>query len=288
MYAAPATSSTIRPDRMRVDVGGRPIEYELRGSGTPLVLVAGTGYPGATWDDDLVLPLAARHAVLTFDHRGTGATPRSPERYSTRLFARDALGLMDALGLAKAHLLGHSMGGRVAQWMALDRPDRIRSLILAATGPGQFRDDQPVTRGIPVRAAKEMIELGYEAYMRSHTCATFFTPEFANAHPERVERLFRLLWDHRPTLEEYLRHVVARQEHQTAERLEEIRIPSLVLIGDRDTQVMGTGSHTEQSAYLTEHLPNAEMRVVEDTAHGFFWQRPERTVEIILEWTSRH
>jgi pimeloyl-ACP methyl ester carboxylesterase len=273
---------------MRVDVGGRPIEYQLRGRGVPLVLVAGTGYPGATWDDDIVVPLAAEHAVLTFDHRGTGGTPPSPERYSTRLFARDALGLMDVLGLEPAHVLGHSMGGRVAQWMALDRPDRIRSLILAATGPGQFRDDRPVTRGIPVHAAKEMIEFGYEAYMRSHTCATFFTPAVAAAHPERVERLFRLFWDHRPSLEEYLRHVVARQEHQTADRLSEIRTPSLVLIGDRDTQVMGTGSHWDQSEYLLKHLPNAELAVIEDTAHGYFWQRPERTVELILEWTARH
>ena len=69
---------------------------------------------------------------------------------------------MDRLGLAAAHVVGHSMGGRVAQWMALDRPDRIRSLVLAATGPGQFRDDRPVTRGIPVHAAKELIEKGYE------------------------------------------------------------------------------------------------------------------------------
>lgn len=288
MYAHAATSSTIPPDRMLVEVGGHPIAYELRGQGPPLVLIAGTGFPAATWDDALVRPLAARHTVLTFDHRGTGSTPPSPERYSTGLFAQDAVGLMDALGVPAAHVLGHSMGGRVAQWIALDRPDRVRSLILAATGPGQLRPDRPVTRGIPVPAAKALIELGYEAYMRSHIAATFFTPEFAAEHPEGVERLFRLFWDHRPSLEDYLRHVVARQEHQTADRLAEITMPSLVLIGDRDTQVMGTGAHTEQSAYLMEHLPNAEMRVIEGTAHGYFWQRPERTVELILEWTSAH
>lgn len=273
---------------MQVDVGGVPIAYELRGAGPPLVLVAGTGFPGATWDDDVVGPLAARHTVLTFDHRGTGSTPATAERFSTPLFARDALGLMDALGLGAAHVLGHSMGGRVAQWMALDRPERIRTLILAATGPGQFRDDHPVTRGIPVHAAKALVELGYERYIREHIAATFFTPEFASAHPERVERLLRLFWDHRPDLESYLRHVVARQEHQTAERLGEIAQPALVLIGDRDTAIMGTGSHWDQSQYLLAHLPNAEMRAVEGTAHGYFWQCPGRTVELILEWTARH
>ena len=271
---------------MQVDVGGVPLACELRGEGPPLVLIAGTGFSGATWDEDLVAPLAERHTVLTFDHRGTGATPPTPERLSTRLFARDAVGLMDALGLDAAHVLGHSMGGRVAQWIALERPERIRTLILAATGPGQFQEDRPVTRGVPVHTAKGLVELGYERYMREHIAATFFTPDFAAEHPERVERLFRLFWEHRPDLESYLRHVVARQEHQTAERLEEITVPSLVLIGDRDTAVMGTGSHWEQSAYLTLHLPNATTCVVEGGAHGYFWQMPARTVELILEWTA--
>lgn len=273
---------------MQLDVGGVPVAYAVRGSGSPLVLIAGTGFPGATWDEGLVAPLAERHTVLTFDHRGTGRTPATAERLSTRLFARDAVGLMEALGLEPAHVLGHSMGGRVAQWIALERPDRLRTLIFAATGPGQFRDDRPVTRGVPVHTAKGLVELGYERYMREHIAATFFTPEFAAEHPERVEHLFRLFWDHRPDLESYLRHVVARQEHQTAERLAEIRVPSLVLIGDRDTVVMGTGSHWDQSAYLMEHLPDARQRVVEGGAHGYFWERPERTVELILEWTSAH
>ncbi|MFN2520845.1 MAG: alpha/beta fold hydrolase, partial [Candidatus Limnocylindria bacterium] len=120
------------------------------------------------------------------------------------------------------------------------------------------------------------------------TRETFFTPEFAAAYPERVRRLFTLFWDHRPDLESYLRHVVARQEHQTADRLADITMPVLVVIGDRDTQPMGTGSHTEQSRFLLDHLPNAEMRVIPGAAHGFFWQMPERTVEVLLDWTLKH
>jgi pimeloyl-ACP methyl ester carboxylesterase len=273
---------------MQVQVRGLSISYELRGSGPPLVLIAGTGFPGATWDDDVVGPLALHHTVLTFDNRGTGKTPALPERMSTRQFAADAAGLMAALGLPPAHVLGHSMGGRIAQWVALDHPRCVRSLILAATGPGQFRADQPVTRGIPVHTAKGMAERGYERYMREHIAATFFTPEFAVAQPDRVARLVRLFWDDRPDLESYLRHVVARQEHQTAERLSEITQPALILIGDRDTVVMGTGAHTDQSAYLKEHLANAELRTIHDVAHGYFWQAPEQTVELILEWTAKH
>ncbi len=288
MRSTRASSASNAAPAGRLEVNGQPIAYDLRGSGDPLVLIAGTGYPGATWPDEFVAPLAERHAVLTFDHRGTGATPASAERYSTRLFARDVLGLMDGLELGRAHVLGHSMGGRVAQWMALDRPDRVRSLILAATGPGQFRDDRPVTRGIPIHAAKDLAEMGYERYMREHIAATFFTPEFAATHPERARWLHEAFWAHRPDLENYLRHVVARQEHQTAERLGEIRQPALVLIGERDTAAMGTGRHTEQSDFLMERLPNATRRAIAGVAHGYFWQEPEQTARIVLDWTAGH
>ena len=287
MYSEPAAAAIVYA-RRTTESSMHPIAHELRGEGVPIVLVAGTGYPGATWPQEFVRPLLQRHAVLTFDHRGTGATPPSEGRYSTRLFAQDAIRLMDGLGLSAAHVLGHSMGGRVAQWMALEHADRIRTLILAASGPGQFRDDRPVTRGIPVHAAKEMIELGYERYMREHIRDTFFTPEFAAAHPERVAWLHDTFWAHRPDLENYLRHVLARQEHQTADRLGDIGMPTLVLFGDRDTQIMGTGSHVEQSEYLLAHLPNATKRVVEGAAHGMFWEKPERTAEILLEWTAAH
>jgi pimeloyl-ACP methyl ester carboxylesterase len=285
MYSEPAA---IVYARRTTESSGHLIAHELRGDGVPIVLVAGTGYPGATWPAEFMDPLLRRYAVLTFDHRGTGATPPSPIRYSTRLFAQDAIGLMDELALPAAHVLGHSMGGRVAQWMALEHPERIRTLVLAASGPGQFRDDMPVTRGIPVHAAKEMIELGYERYMREHIRDTFFTPEFVRAHPERVAWLHDTFWAHRPDLENYLRHVLARQEHQTADRLGDIATPTLVMIGDRDTQIMGTGSHVEQSEFLLSRLPNATKRVVEGAAHGVFWERPERTAEILLEWTSAH
>jgi pimeloyl-ACP methyl ester carboxylesterase len=271
-----------------VDVTRLPMAYQLRGSGVPLMLVAGTGYPGATWAPSLVDRLAERHTVLTFDHRGTGATPSSPDPYSTRMFATDAAGLLDALGLAPAHVVGHSMGGRVAQWMALDHGRRVRTLVLAATGPGQFREDRPVTRGIPLHTATAMIEHGYEEYMRRHIAATFFTPEFVGSDPGVVAWLVEAFWANRPRLEDYLRHVIARQEHQTLDRLGDLGLPTLVLVGDRDTHQGGTGVHWEQSAALLERIPHAEQRVVAGAAHGYFWQLPVESAAILLDWTARH
>jgi pimeloyl-ACP methyl ester carboxylesterase len=266
-----------------IDLDGLPMAYQLTGSGDPLVLVAGTGYPGATWYPALVEALASRHAVLTFDHRATGDTPATDERFSTRLFAADAVRLMDALGLPASHVVGHSMGGRVAQWMALDHPHRVRSLVLAATGTGRGNRG-----GIPLHTAVHMIESGYERYMAEHIAATFFTAEFVASHPDRVAWLVDAFWAHRPSLEGYLRHVVARQEHLTEDRLGEITTPALVLVGERDTHMGGGGSHWEQSQRLAAGLPNATFRAIPDASHGYFWQVPEASAGIVLEWTASH
>jgi len=264
-----------------------PLAHTVHGTGAPLVLVAGTGYPGSTWPPELVDPLAERCTVVTFDHRGTGRTPGTPGPYSTRLFAADLAGLLDELGLEEAHVLGHSMGGRVAQWLALDEPARVRSLILAASGPGQFDAAHRQTDGVPVAAALRLIELGYEQYMRDLITRTFFTTDFAKVHPERVEWLIRAFWNNRPSLEDYLKHVAARQEHRTTDRLAEIVQPALVLIGAADTQVGGTGSHWDQSAYLASHLPTAELQAIDGAKHGFFWSASERVVEILAAWIDR-
>lgn len=267
----------------------RPVEvaHVVRGEGPPLLLIAGTAFPGATWPPEVVEPLARRFTIVTFDHRGTGRTPPTPGPYSTRLFAADARALLRRLGLGPAHVLGHSMGGRVAQWLALDAPEAVGGLVLAATGPGRFRDDQELVRGVPPRARRALAALGYEGYIRRHIEETFFTPDFAAAHPERVAWLVAAFWEHRPALHDYLKHVVARQRHQTAEHLTRIAAPTLVLVGDRDTHVGGTGPHLEQSRYLARHLPNAELQVISGVSHGLFWEAPAETREALLGWLER-
>src|SRR5688500_2317467 len=128
--------------------------------------------------------LERERTVITFDHRGTGATPGTAGDYSTRLFAADAAALIDELGLGPVDVIGHSMGGRVLQWLLLDRPEMVRHPVLAATGPGQFDPERPVTRGIPLKPAVMIAEQGFEEYIRFQIASTFFTPEFRAAQPE--------------------------------------------------------------------------------------------------------
>ncbi|MEO6351105.1 MAG: alpha/beta hydrolase [Candidatus Limnocylindrales bacterium] len=263
------------------------VAYRTSGTGLPLMLIAGTGYAGDTWRlPDLMTQLESARTVITFDHRGTGQTPGAPGEYSTRLFAADAARLIDELGTGPVDAIGHSMGGRVLQWLLLDRPDLVRKAVMAATGPGQFDPSRPVTRGIPLKSALTIAEDGFEAYIRFQIGSTFFTPEFRAAHPDRVEWLIHAYLETRPSLEDYFKHVIARQGHETTDRLVAIAHPCLVLVGDRDTHPGGTGSHWEQSRYLAEHVPNATFKSVPDCAHGYFWQAPEESARIVLEWLA--
>jgi pimeloyl-ACP methyl ester carboxylesterase len=263
------------------------LAHALRGSGPPLVLLAGTGYAGATWGDPLIDRLAERFTVVTLDYRGTGATPGTDDDYSTRLFAADVIALIDELGLGPAHVLGHSMGGRVAQWVALDGQDRVGSLVLAASGPGEFRPGHAPQYGIPLANAIALIEKGYERQIADQIRSTFFTPEFIAQSPAIVDALIAAFWENRPSLRDYLKHVIARQGHDTVARLAEIDLPTLVIVGDRDTHVGGTGSHLDQSRYLADRLPRSEFWVAEGKAHGLFWQDPEPVIAAVVAFLER-
>jgi pimeloyl-ACP methyl ester carboxylesterase len=140
---------------------------------------------------------------------------------------------------------------------------------------------------VPVRVVLELVEHGYRETLERLIRRTFFTPEFADACPERVAWLVDAFWAGRPSLEEYLKHVVARQAHQTAQRLRGIDRPCLVVVGDRDTHLGGTGSHVAQSEYLASHIPGARLEVLPGVAHGFFWEQPEASAALIREWVTR-
>lgn len=274
----------------KVKVDDVALYYELYGAGDPLVLVAGTGISLAPWRVFQVPEFSRHYQVLIYDHRGLGRSDKPDVPYSTRLFAKDCAGLMDALGIGKAHIMGHSMGGRVAQWIALDHPAKVRSLVLSGTGSGKYSDaleDYP--RGVPLDAAYEMIEKGYEKYQHDHWGPGFmFSDEFMQKHPEVVKTFQDLIVDEVPPLKCYLRHVVARQCHETTDIVHNIKAPALVIVGGKDTREGGTGSHVESSRALAKKIAGAELALVEGGKHGYLREMPEKAHPPILDFLRRH
>ncbi len=265
------------------------IYYESFGSGVPFMFVSGTGWPGEVWKLCQVPAFSDRYRVIVYDHRGVGKSDAPDEAYATRQLARDAVNLLGAIGINEpAHLIGHSMGGRVCQWMAIDHPHKVRSMIQAASGSGAMGNPE-YPRWLTLHSLESMIEKGFREHIWSHFKSSFFfPPEFVKDHSEMVERLFQAFWDNRPMLKPYLRHVIARNQHETGDFLTRIDTPTLVLVGSEDKVDADTGNHVVTSEHLRDHIKSAEYRVIEGCGHGFFWHKPEEANAMIRDWLDRH
>ncbi len=254
-----------------------------------MVLISGTGFSCEHWKVFQVSDLSKHFRVLIWDHRGTGRSDKPEVHYSTRMFSEDCANLMKALNIGKAHIMGHSMGGRVAQWLAIDHPECVATLILSGSGPGTAYDGQFYERGVPFDTIVELIEKGSEKYMRDHVAGDFmFPPEFVQKNPEVIKRFQEASLNHPTPMRPYLRHVIARQEHETRHLLHKIDCSTLVICGAGDRTEGGTGDHVQSSKALTDGIKGAEFIMVEGGKHGYIRQMPEKANPIFIDFLKRH
>jgi len=268
-----------------VDDGTR-IYYELMGEGNEcVVFVSGTGFNSEVWKPFQVPYFSKRYKVLICDHRGVGHSDKPDAPYSTRMFAKDIIQVMENIGIERANVIGHSMGGRVAQWMALDYPEKVDGLVLGATGSGNFSNKPDYVRGIPLDTALEIAEIGYATYMKKHVESEFFfNPDFAINDPVKYKLAVDAHLKNITQLKQYLRHVIARQMHETTSLISKITSKTLVLVGDSDKLAYGTGNHYEASRFLAEKIPDATLESVPDARHAFFWEKPEESNQITMSF----
>jgi pimeloyl-ACP methyl ester carboxylesterase len=200
----------------------------------------------------------------------------------------DVVALLEHLGVPQAHLIGHSMGGRIGLSIALNFPGKVKSLIIAAGGSGPAGKEGPESvPGLPFRLAFELMEMGFEGYVKHEICdsGTYFTESFRKEHPEKVKDFYQMVWSQHAKLEEYLRLVIARSNWEATHRLGDVAVPTLVVVGDSD--VVGA-NHVKQAAVLINRIPNVKSKILTGQSHGFFWQAPEETNAWIAEWVQRH
>lgn len=253
--------------------------YETHGQGPPMVFLSETACDSEIWKLYPVPEFSSDHRVILHDYRGTGRSSKPSIKYSTRMFCEDLVALMDHLNVDQAVVIGHSMGGRVAQLLALDHPQKVKKLILASTGASY-----PETKGLPLQICKDMIEWGYEKYVRDHSILAGFTEEFVKQHPERVERYLQVRMANPCPVEFYLRHVIARQEHDTSERLKDIQVPTLILVGEDDRTVTSDLSHRTSSDILARGIPNAKLVILPGERHSYLFANPEAAHRIIRDF----
>jgi len=267
---------------------GITLYYESHGRGEPIVFIPGTGFAGNVWIESQVQELARSHQVIVHDPRGCGRSTHAKGIYTIGLMGNDVVALLEHLGVVQAHVIGHSMGGRIGLSIALNFPGKVKSLIIAAGGSGPASREGPeAVPGLPFRIAFELMKMSFEGYVKHEICDsdTYFTPSFRKEHPDKVRAFHEMVWSQHAKLEEYLRLVIARSNWEATHRLGDVMVPTLVVVGDSD--VVGA-NHVQQAAVLADRIPKAESRVLKGQSHGFFWQAPEETNAWIAEWVKRH
>lgn len=261
----------------RILTNGIQLAYAEQGAGEPLLLISGIGYD--RWQWWRMLPgLARQYRVLTPDNRGVGASDRPAGHYSAELLADDMAGLLDALGLPWAHVLGHSMGGFVAQALALKHPGRVGRLILASThfgGPNAL----PVTpEALAILSDTECDPATRALRGLAVSCA----PGFAEANPELIrdwlaERARQPLDPAAYGAQLAIGAALASPGACFEPRLKTIRAPTLILFGAQD-RVVPPGN----GALLARAIPGSRLELIPDAGHFFPMETPEAANRAVL------
>ena len=269
---------------------GVNLYYEDTGGGGPaVVLFPSTGLSLDVWNIHPVPDLRDRYRVITFDPRGIGRS-KAPDAFLTiEQMAVDVADLLHHLGIDQAHLVGHSVGGRIALSLTLTYPGLARSLVMAASGSGSaIRAGEDVYPAIPHKILVDLVTKGLEAHVRREVFAsdTFFTQEFRARNVDWLSDFFDVYWRRHADLGWYLRHLTARHIFEATHLLGHVAAPTLVLIGSAD--MGGTTPHFPASQTMAERIPNAELIVLDGQTHGFFWQQPDTTASVLKQWFDRH
>ena len=258
---------------------GPTLNYVRRGEGEPMLLIQGMSGNHLAWGEPFLSDLERDFDVVAYDHRGVGRSSAVTDPFTITELADDAAALIAALGWEAAHVVGISMGGMVAQELALRHPDRIRTLTLGCTyagGEGSALTSSQVSTklaeammaGDPDRAIATAYEVnvspGYGADKSAY--GTFY--EMATALPTPV-----------PVIMLQMQAIAA---HNTLDRLHEISAPTLVIHGTVDEMLPYSNA-----VLIASKIPDAQLETLEGVGHMFWWEQPERSAAAIRSLVER-
>lgn len=244
-----------------------------RGSGEPLLMIMGVSGSHLSWGTELLELLESEFTCITYDNRGIGATAPAVGPFTVRDLAADAVAVLDELGIDSAHVFGVSMGGMVAQELALAHPERVRNLILGCTSSG----GTPV----PLLSGPGFERLGLAWASGDHDRALRILFELnvsrAGATDSALEQEFRRLALAVPAPPSTLAlQTLAVNQHNARSRLPRLTSPCLLLHGDEDQVVA-----VSESPRLAALVPGARIQILTGVGHAFWLERPESVAELV-------
>jgi 3-oxoadipate enol-lactonase len=256
-----------------VENQGARLYWDEQGSGEPLLLIMGLSYPSYMWHRSRPV-LAKYHRTIAFDNRGVGQSDVPPGVYSIRLMASDAAAVLDAVGVASAHVFGVSMGGMIAQEFALQYPKRVRSLILgctAAGGPNAVQAEPAALQTLmrrdltPEQSKEAIIPFIYDAA----------TPR------ERVDEDMAIRMKWYPTPQGYAGQLQGIFGWASYSRIAQITAPTLVIHGETDRLIP-----SENGRLIAGRIPGAKLVIIPNASHIFETDQPSAAHRAISDFLA--
>jgi len=255
----------------QAQLGELDLHYVERGAGPALLLVPGIPAIASDWAS-LAERLSGSRRVIAYDNRGSGGSTVTPAPYTCAQLAADAVALLDELGVERADVFGMSLGGMIAQELALGWPDRVNRLVLGCThcGPEHAaRPDREAGRAFAMETddwAERMEALAPFAF------AAGVDGELLGGFIEKKSRDVQ-------DPEGYRGQIAAALAHDTYDRLPRIECPTLIVTGDGDRVIPSASSDV-----LHERIPGSRLEVVAGAGHLFFLERPEESVRVLEDF----
>lgn len=261
-----------------IEAGDIQLDHERGGSGPPLLLIMGMSGTQRHWSAGFLELLGANFETITYDHRGVGASSRLQGAFTITDLAADAAALLGALELEQAHVLGFSMGGMVAQELALAHPQRIATLTLAGTycgGPGSALAPEQTTHILGEAMATRERKQAVLAAWRVNV-----SESFASNAPARAQ-FMQIGMSGAVPFAVVVQQMKAIARHDTSARLGEIHAPTLIVHGSADMMLPVANAHL-----IAQLMPAARLEIIDGAGHLFFWEQPQRAAELLLEHTA--
>jgi 3-oxoadipate enol-lactonase len=249
------------------------LDYERRGSGPPLLLIMGMSGTTLHWGEPFLSELDEHFELILYDHRGVGASSRLQGELTIAEMADDAAGVLAALELDSAHVLGISMGGMIAQELALAHPDRVRTLTIGCSycgGEGSALTAPEVLQRLTEGMLSGDRERAVRASWQANVSATMADD------PEAYARFQAIAAQRAVAVPVIMAQMQACSDHDTHARLGQLSMPTLVIHGSDDEML---AVHNGQ--LLASRIPGSRLEILEDVGHLFFWERPELAAELI-------
>lgn len=263
-----------------LESNGIKLCYEIVGAGHPLLLISGVGYGKWYWHK-VVPALAGRFRVITFDNRGAGESAKPEGPYTVPMMAADTAGLLDALRIKNAYVLGHSLGGYIAQELAVTRPDLIAKLILASTNYGGMKTIPvtPEAMQVMLDRSGELVDLVKRGI--SIACA----PGFMERRADLVRELTEYRFTNPVPPAQYAAQVaagagtMAYTDEVVDRRMSAIKAPTLILFGEFDN-VVPSGN----AELMVKKIAGARVKILPGVGHMFPVEDPDATAKTVTEF----